>query len=205
MNEYSSQILNGSGTHTQFVETGIGKFPSDWTIKSIGEVCEILDSKRIPLNDESRRKIKGYIPYYGANGLVDFINAHIFDDKLILIAEDGGYFEEYITRSIAYLVEGKCYAQDNIEAPVLIPLGGEWAFSVSFVENKYGGRQVRVGKGKIIGGYYRDRKTNEMILRPDDPMKPITLPNKLNVKRLEDWNKLQQHVVARLQALEKSQ
>ena len=93
------------------------------------------------------------------------------------------------------------YAQQNVETPVLIPLGGEWAFSVSIVQNKYGNRQVRIGKGKIVGGYYRDRKTNQMVLRPDDPLNPISLPNKLNVKSVEDWNRLQVPVMVRLRAL----
>ena len=74
----------------------------EWTEISIGECCEILDSKRIPLNAEEREGIPGDIPYYGANGVQGYISKYIFDDDLILIADDGGYFEQFETRPIAY-------------------------------------------------------------------------------------------------------
>ena len=39
----------------------------DWTIYTIKDCCEILDSQRVPLNSEERAKIQGSIPYYGAD------------------------------------------------------------------------------------------------------------------------------------------
>lgn len=41
-----------------FQDTAIGKLPIEWDVKLIGEVCNILDSKRVPLNKENRDKIK---------------------------------------------------------------------------------------------------------------------------------------------------
>lgn len=102
-----------------FQETDFGLLPTEWDVKTIEEVCEILDSKRVPLNKEQRASMKGDIPYYGANGVVDFINDYIFDEPLILMAEDGGYFDEYQTRPIAYKVKGKCWV--NNHAHILRP------------------------------------------------------------------------------------
>ncbi|MED1602411.1 restriction endonuclease subunit S [Alkalihalophilus marmarensis] len=99
--------------------TIIGKLPADWRLQNIDELCEILDSRRIPLNKEEREKIKGDIPYYGANGVLDHINDYIFDEDLILMAEDGGYFTEYQTRPIAYRVKGKSWV--NNHAHILKP------------------------------------------------------------------------------------
>jgi len=85
----------------------------DWKKSTISECCEILDSRRIPLNSEQRDKIPGDIPYYGANGVQGYINKFIFDDDLILIAEDGGYFDEFATRPIAYRISGKSWINNH--------------------------------------------------------------------------------------------
>ena len=54
----------------------------------------------------------GPYPYYGANGLQDFVDGYLFDEKLVLLAEDGGYFFDPI-RPITYVVEGKCWVNNH--------------------------------------------------------------------------------------------
>lgn len=123
------ELLTRGIGHKKFKKTKIGEIPVDWEIVKIEDCCDILDSQRIPLNDETRRNMKGQYPYYGANGFLDGINDYIFDDNLILMAEDGGYFEEYKTRPIAYLVGGRCWV--NNHAHVLRAKEGwvrEWIF-----------------------------------------------------------------------------
>ena len=80
------------------------------------DCCEILDSMRIPIT-ASERKIGSY-PYYGANGIQDYVADYIFDDELVLLAEDGGNFGSK-TKPIAYRVSGKCWV--NNHAHVLKP------------------------------------------------------------------------------------
>lgn len=84
-----------------------------WVTKTINDCCEILDHLRIPLNGQQREKILGSIPYYGANGVQGYIDKYIFDEDLILIAEDGGYFEEFATRPIAYKISGKSWVNNH--------------------------------------------------------------------------------------------
>ena len=96
-----------------YKKTELGYLPFDWDVKRIEAICEILDSKRVPLNKEQRDNMKGNIPYYGANGVVDYINEYLFDEDLILMAEDGGYFDEYRTRHIAYKVKGKSWVNNH--------------------------------------------------------------------------------------------
>lgn len=79
----------------------------------IEDCCDILDSHRIPLNKQQRQKIQGKVPYYGANGVQDYINDFIFDEDLILIAEDGGNFEQFATRPIAYKISGKSWVNNH--------------------------------------------------------------------------------------------
>ena len=83
---------------------------------SINDCCEILDSQRIPVTESER--IKGPYPYYGANGIQDYVDNYIFDDELVLVAEDGGHFGSR-TKPIAYRVSGKCWV--NNHAHVLKP------------------------------------------------------------------------------------
>jgi len=66
------------------------KLLEGWRQVKLGDVVNCLDEQRVPLNSKYRSKIQGDIPYYGANGKLDSINQHIFDEELILLAEDGG-------------------------------------------------------------------------------------------------------------------
>ena len=85
----------------------------------VEDCCEILDSQRKPVTESER--VPGMYPYYGANGIQGTINQYIFDDKLVLVAEDGGHFGSKI-KPIAYLVNGKCWV--NNHAHVLRPKKG---------------------------------------------------------------------------------
>ncbi len=85
----------------------------------LGDVCEILDNQRIPITAKDRKK--GPYPYYGANGIQDYVADYIFDDELVLLAEDGGNFGS-ADKPIAYRVSGKCWV--NNHAHVLKPKAG---------------------------------------------------------------------------------
>ena len=80
------------------------------------DVCEILDSQRVPITASERKS--GIYPYYGANGIQDYVEDYIFDDDLVLLAEDGGNFGSK-EKPIAYRVSGKCWV--NNHAHVLKP------------------------------------------------------------------------------------
>jgi type I restriction enzyme, S subunit len=84
-----------------------------WKVVTIEECCEILDSKRIPVNAEEREKRIGDVPYYGANGIQGYIDDYIFDEDLILIAEDGGNFDQSAIRPIAYKIRGKSWVNNH--------------------------------------------------------------------------------------------
>ena len=88
--------------------------PEGWRHVRIEDVIDILDAQRVPLNADVRARMTGDYPYYGANGVVDYIDRWIFDEEeLILLAEDGGHFDEYDKRPIAYRVRGKCWVNNH--------------------------------------------------------------------------------------------
>lgn len=83
---------------------------------SLGQVCDFLDSRRVPVREDERKP--GPYPYYGANGRQGWIDNFIFDETLVLLAEDGGHFGSK-TKPISYLVRGKTWV--NNHAHVLRP------------------------------------------------------------------------------------
>lgn len=89
------------------------EFSREWESKKLGDITECLDNKRKPLNSKEREKIKGNIPYYGANGIVDFIDDYIFNEKIVLLAEDGGNFDDFSTKPIAQLVTNKSWVNNH--------------------------------------------------------------------------------------------
>jgi type I restriction enzyme S subunit len=86
-----------------------------WARKPLGELCDILDSQRKPIT--KRDRTAGEYPYYGATGIVDYVNSYIFDEPLVLVGEDGAKWES--GESTAFTIEGKCWV--NNHAHVLRP------------------------------------------------------------------------------------
>jgi type I restriction enzyme S subunit len=78
-----------SGGKMVYNETLKREIPEGWEVKTVGELVNIFDSKRIPLSKSEREKKKGIFPYYGATEIMDYINDFIFDGEYILLAEDG--------------------------------------------------------------------------------------------------------------------
>jgi type I restriction enzyme S subunit len=89
------------------------KIPTDWENIKIEECCHILDSMRVPINSQERDKRKGKYPYYGANGIQGMIDDYIFEGEAVLVAEDGGNFDQYATRPIAQFVTGKYWVNNH--------------------------------------------------------------------------------------------
>ena len=88
-------------------------FEGKWEEVKLKECATCLDNKRVPLNSSQRQEMQGEIPYWGANGIVDYVNEHIFDETIVLLAEDGGYFDEFSHRPIANISYGKSWVNNH--------------------------------------------------------------------------------------------
>ncbi|MDD5035073.1 MAG: restriction endonuclease subunit S [Methylococcaceae bacterium] len=62
---------------------------TDWGTAKLGDVIDLFDSQRVPLNSRQRQERRGQYPYYGAQGIIDHIDGYIFDGRYILVAKDG--------------------------------------------------------------------------------------------------------------------
>lgn len=87
-----------------------------WKNVALGELCEVLDSKRKPITKKDRTT--GIYPYYGATGIVDYVGNFIFNEKLVLIGEDGAKWDS--GDMTAFIADGKYWV--NNHAHVIKPL-----------------------------------------------------------------------------------
>ena len=73
----------------RLVDSEFEEIPEGWEVKALGDVIEIHDSKRIPLNSRQRANRQGTFPYYGAAGIMDYVDDFLFDGVYVLTGEDG--------------------------------------------------------------------------------------------------------------------
>jgi len=81
----------------------------DWEIKKLGEVCDVLDNLRKPITKCNR--IEGDFPYYGATGILSYINDYIFSEKLILVGEDGAKWGS--GDNTAFIADGRYWVNNH--------------------------------------------------------------------------------------------
>lgn len=84
--------------------------PMRWKRLRFDDICENLDARRIPITEGDRKK--GAYPYYGASGIVDWVDGYIFDENLLLVSEDGA---NLLMRStpIAFSVSGRVWVNNH--------------------------------------------------------------------------------------------
>jgi type I restriction enzyme S subunit len=82
----------------------------EWEEKKLGEVAENLDNRRVPITSSDREA--GDVPYYGASGVVDYVNGFIFDEDLLCVSEDGA---NLVARAypIAFSISGKTWVNNH--------------------------------------------------------------------------------------------
>ncbi|GAA6965078.1 restriction endonuclease subunit S [Helicobacter pylori] len=84
--------------------------PKGVEFRKLGEVCEILDNRRIPIAKNKRNP--GIYPYYGANGIQDYIDNYIFDGDFVLVGEDGSVINKDNTPVVNW-ASGKIWVNNH--------------------------------------------------------------------------------------------
>lgn len=84
--------------------------PKGWNRQRLDQICENLDSRRVPITSTDRKA--GRYPYYGASGIVDYVEDYIFDEDILLISEDGANLAMRST-PIAFSVSGKVWVNNH--------------------------------------------------------------------------------------------
>lgn len=84
----------------------------EFELRKLGDLIEIYNNKRVPLSAKQREGLEKIYPYYGAQGIVDYVDDYIFDGKYILIAEDGENLKSN-NKSICTLATGKYWVNNH--------------------------------------------------------------------------------------------
>jgi restriction endonuclease S subunit len=87
-----------------------------WPMVELGTIVDILDSQRRPITKHDRKP--GPYPYYGATGVLDYVDEYLFDEPLVLVGEDGAKWGP--GEKTAYAISGKTWV--NNHAHVLRPI-----------------------------------------------------------------------------------
>ena len=84
----------------------------EFELRKLGDLIEIFNNKRVPLSAKQREGLEKIYPYYGAQGIVDYVDDYIFEGKYILIAEDGENLKSN-NKSICTLATGKYWVNNH--------------------------------------------------------------------------------------------
>jgi type I restriction enzyme M protein len=82
---------------------------SDYKIVELGECVDVLDSRRKPITKKDRKP--GPYPYYGATGIIDYVQDFIFDEEILLLGEDGAKWEA--GEKSSFIVDGKSWVNNH--------------------------------------------------------------------------------------------
>jgi type I restriction enzyme S subunit len=94
------------------MEQVLYSLPDGWEWLNFDSLVENLDGKRIPIKTSERSKEKAIYPYYGATGIIDYVDDYIYEGEKLLISEDGA---NLVARKypIAFLADGKYWVNNH--------------------------------------------------------------------------------------------
>jgi type I restriction enzyme S subunit len=89
-----------------------GEEAKDWSERLLGDVVVNHDGKRKPVKQSERKNMMGKYPYYGASGIIDYVNDYLYEGEHLLLSEDGA---NLLMRStdIAFLASGQFWVNNH--------------------------------------------------------------------------------------------
>ncbi|RLG47398.1 MAG: hypothetical protein DRN92_03275 [Thermoproteota archaeon] len=139
---------------TNFKETPIGKIPEDWEIRRLDNI--VTECKTgIPVKQQDR--VRGPYPYFGANGIIDYVHDYIFDGEYVIVAQDGSI-------GAIHYFNGKFWANNHV-----------WVIKTkSFVFPKFLYYVFKTLNWKRLAtGSTRPKVTQQVLLRVDIQLPPF--------------------------------
>lgn len=168
-------------------------FTDDWEQHKISQIADRFDNLRVPVTASKRQK--GSTPYYGANGIQDYVNGYTHDGEFLLIAEDGAndirnYPVNYVNGKVwvnnhAHVIKGKANIANNLFL--------QYAFKSINIESY------------LVGGG-RAKLTAEVMMRLPIKLPSIEEQNKIGklVHSLDDTITLHEEKQRQLEQLKKA-
>ena len=105
---------NTLGNQSQFIEMfgEPNRETAKWDARPFGQLTDSYDKSRKPVKEGDRKQMQGPYPYYGATGIVDYVNDYRLDGTFLLISEDGKALE-FRNYDIAFIVSGKIWVNNH--------------------------------------------------------------------------------------------
>jgi len=155
LKKYKRGVVSAILSHQIIFSDADGKPYPEWTSCTLQDAVDFLDGQRKPLESADRARRPGAYPYYGASGIIDYIDDFIFDEPLLLLGEDGA---NIINRStpLCFIATGKYWV--NNHAHVMRPKSGhnlkflcELLESLDYTRYNTGTAQPKLNQEKCRG------------------------------------------------------
>jgi len=150
---------------------------TNYPITFLGTICENLDGKRIPITKSDRQE--GRYPYYGASGIVDFVNDYLFDEDLLLVSEDGANLLARAT-PIAFSVSDKIWVNNHAHV-----LKFESIYTQKYVEYILNSMSLK----SYITGSAQPKLNQKALNSIQIPLPPLSVQEEI-VKEIEGYQKI---------------
>ena len=166
-------VTRGLDPNVKLKDSGvewIGKIPEHWEVVKLKRLFTFFNNRRIPLSVDEREKRQGKYPYYGASGIIDYIDDYIFDENLIIIAEDGANLL-YKSTPLAFVAKGKYWV--NNHAHILKPNFSGFIFwsellcSIDYATKISGAAQPKLSKERLANIFLPLPSKEELIKLSD--------------------------------------
>ena len=117
-------LKNAKELFESYLQGVFEKKGEGWEERKLGEVVEVLDKLRRPIT--KRDRVEGEYPYYGATGILSYVQGYIFTEKLVLVGEDGAKWNSGDKTS--FIAEGKYWVNNHahVVRPIRKIILDEW-------------------------------------------------------------------------------
>ena len=143
--------------------SNLPELPEGWVWATVAQITENFDGVRVPVRAKDRKTRQGPYPYYGASGVIDYVDGYLFEGDYLLIAEDGA---NLLARSspIAFRASGKFWVNNHahiVKTLSHIPL--------EYLENFLNGKSL----APYITGSAQPKLTQAALNRISVPLAPL--------------------------------
>ena len=168
------------------------EIPKSWSDCKLKEFINLFDSKRIPLSNKDREGRKGFYPYYGATGIMDYVDDYIFDGDFILLAEDGSTSDASGFPIVQY-IWGKNWV--NNHAHIILPKNEQYTMFAYQMLKSIPAKQIETGsiQKKIsqenLCGYNMILPLSSLMEKYERVISPLWEKRKLCIEEINNLTK----------------
>lgn len=184
----------------KMIESELGEIPEGWRVGKLGEIIEIFDSLRKPLSKKERDLKEKLYPYYGAAGIIDYVDEYLFDGEYILLGEDGTVVSEKGTPILNFIQE-KFWVSNH--AHVIIEKNKDNSYLYYLLKNTdirhiiTGAVQPKINQKNLIELKVTISQ-EELVKKFSNIISNITLKIRNNQKEIKKLTELRDYLLPRL-------